>query len=185
MDLRALPLLFVASLLAACGPRLSSGDNTGGVVSASFPPRWTESVRAQNQEAIQIAETHCRSVGLPMSFNSGRITGADTGGVDGIVDTWRFRCGTTAVPHTAARQTATFQGSTSLAEADRQRAIEAARADAERDRREQQNLRLMELGLGMMAGSRPAQPQPSSTRTYNINGRFFTCTTSGAFTDCF
>lgn len=186
-SLWSLTVLVVVSLLTACGPRLTSGDNTGGVVSASFPPRWTEPVRAQNQEAIQIAEAHCRSVGLPMSFNSGRITGADTGGIDGIVDTWRFRCGTTAAPNTAARQPATFQDGASLAEADRLRAIEAARADAERERRERQNLRMIELGLGMAAGANRPPPPPSNDgiRTYNVNGRMFTCTTSGTFTNCF
>lgn len=180
-SLWSLTVLVSVLLLTACGPRLTSGDNTGGVVSDTLSLRWPQI----DQQAIEIAERHCRSVGLPLTFWSGRITGADTGGLDGIVDNWRFRCGTTAAPNTSARQPATFQDGASLAEADRLRAIEAARADAERDRREQQSLRLMELGLGMMAGSRPAQPQPSSTRTYNVNGRFFTCTTSGAFTDCF
>lgn len=51
--------------------------------------------------------------------------------------------------------------------------------------RQEQGLRMMEFGFGMMAGDRPAHPQPSSTRTFNINGRLITCTTSGSSTDCF
>ena len=69
---------------------------------------------------------------------------------------------------------------------DLQRAIEMARADAERERRERQSQRLMEIGLGMMAGTnRPPPPSNDGTRTYNINGRMFTCTTSGTSTNCF
>jgi hypothetical protein len=71
-------------------------------------------------------------------------------------------------------------------QADLQRAIEMARADAERERRERQNLRLIELGLGMAAGAnRPPPPSNDGIRTYNVNGRMFTCTTSGTFTNCF
>ncbi len=71
-------------------------------------------------------------------------------------------------------------------QADLQRAIEMARADAERERRERQNLRLIELGLGMAAGAnRPPSPSNDGIRTYNVNGRMFTCTTSGTFTNCF
>jgi hypothetical protein len=67
---------------------------------------------------------------------------------------------------------------------DLQRAIEMARADAERARRDAQSARLVELGLGMAAGrtSRPASI--SGTRTYNVNGRTFTCTTTGSITNC-
>jgi hypothetical protein len=71
-------------------------------------------------------------------------------------------------------------------QADLQRAIEMARADAERERRERQSQRLMEIGFGMMAGAnRPPPPSNDGIRTYNINGRMFTCTTSGTFTNCF
>jgi hypothetical protein len=71
-------------------------------------------------------------------------------------------------------------------QADLQRAIEMARADAERERRERQSQRLMEIGFGMMAGAnRPPPPSNDGIRTYNVNGRMFTCTTSGTFTNCF
>lgn len=72
-------------------------------------------------------------------------------------------------------------------QADLQRAIEMARADAERERRERQNLRMIELGLGMAAGANrpPSPPSNDGTRTYNVNGRIFNCTTSGTFTNCF
>lgn len=67
---------------------------------------------------------------------------------------------------------------------DLQRALEMARADAERARRDAQSARLVELGLGMAAGrtSRPASSD--GTRTYNVNGRTFTCTTTGSITNC-
>lgn len=70
---------------------------------------------------------------------------------------------------------------------DLQRAIEMARADAERERRDRQSNRLIELGLGMAAGGnrRPAPQSNDGIRTYNVNGRSFTCTTSGPFTNCY
>lgn len=81
---------------------------------------------------------------------------------------------------------ASANAAASRQQADLQRAIEMARADAERERRERQSQRLMEIGFGMMAGAnRPPPPSNDGTRTYNINGRMFTCTTSGTFTNCF
>lgn len=71
-------------------------------------------------------------------------------------------------------------------QADLQRAIEMARADADRDRRERQNMRMIELRFGMMAGGRPSSPSSfDDSRTYHLNGRTFRCTTRGNSTDCF
>lgn len=79
------------------------------------------------------------------------------------------------------------QEATAATNADLQRAIEMARADAERERRDRQSNRLIELGLGLAAGAnRPPAPRSNDgIRTYNVNGRSFTCTTSGPFTNCF
>lgn len=63
-------------------------------------------------------------------------------------------------------------------------AIEMARAEAEKARREERSLRMMQLGLGMAAGAYSAPPPPQ-TRTYIINGRSFHCSTTGGITNCF
>ena len=69
-------------------------------------------------------------------------------------------------------------------ETDRQQAIEMARLEAEKARREERNFRMMQLGLGMAAGAYSAPPPPQ-TRTYIINGRPFHCSTTGGITNCF
>lgn len=63
------------------------------------------------------------------------------------------------------------------------RNILAQRRDADRDR----SLQMMALGLGMAAGNTSGGSYSSSrpyTRSYNVNGRMYNCTTVGTMTNC-
>ena len=112
------------------------------------------------------------------------MTGPAFGEMDGLVDRWRFICGeppnrtaqlaerfnrlicsyhpstswcggsvlAQAAPATVLAQAAPAQ---TAAIAGLQRAIEMARADAERARRERQSDKLIEVGLGLLAGAPP------------------------------
>ena len=84
------------------------------------------------------------------------------------------------IERTTAHQTAR------IAEAERLQAIEMARAGAERARRQEQGMRMMELGLGMAAhGSNSSFPlNDRAPRTYTVNGNTYTCQTFGSATNC-
>ena len=75
-------------------------------------------------------------------------------------------------------------------------AYEAQVANASRQRESERNLRLMELGLGMMSGGgrggssssvTTARPPvaPSNQNIFLPNGQMITCNTSGNVTNCF
>jgi hypothetical protein len=61
-----------------------------------------------------------------------------------------------------------------------------ARAEAERARRRDQGLRMMELGLGMAAQGGRSAPSSSLSAPMNItvNGNTYSCQTIGANTNC-
>lgn len=99
-----LGLLFFS---AGCGPQLTNANVNGGEISDVLAMRWGE----RDQKALQISRAHCARNGRTLSNFSGRVTGAMTGNIDGLVDRFTFTCSAHTPPNssTPAPQSATIE----------------------------------------------------------------------------
>jgi hypothetical protein len=147
-------------------------------------PQWQ---RCEQSARTSIAASDV----LQSSILSERAFAIDSAAL-GRCETAGLRRGTTEFErcsiqaHTNLRAEMAERATMQRLEAERLQAIELARADAERVRRQEQGMRMMELGLGMAAqGSNPnSRPDNSGPRTYTVNGNTYTCQTFGTATNC-
>ena len=177
-------------------PSASSPSSLAALVNSyCFSLGWNQG-SPQWQRCEQSARTSIAASGvLQSSVLSERAFAIDSAAL-GRCETAGLRRGTNEFErcsiqaHTNLRaemtERTTAQQTAQRLDAERLQAIEMARADAERARRQEQGMRMMELGLGMAAqGSNPnSRPDNSGPRTYTVNGNTYTCQTFGAATNC-